>query len=167
MAAMKTRNISEKPITRTRKQSALTNSSAKIQKPSGPIKKLRKPDATLLRAKLILAARTAVNPTIVSQIQHERPDAPSKPWIADSTGTPSLKADAKASTALFKKRFYVLDGETWELKQYGKEWEAALVAQKNGTKNPSIDAGNNVWIFSTLYLHHSHPSTFDRVLMVL
>jgi len=88
----------------------------------------------LLLAKIIHHCRDYVPEFIHAIVQRHQPDAVNRPWITESSHTDKNKAE--------RKRFYILDGNTWALKHVGTDREAAAVSEY-----PGIDAGNGVRVY--------------------
>jgi hypothetical protein len=125
---MAPRTIATRASTRRAAPKSTPSPTTKPHNPTGVTKKKpAKPDILALRAKLILANSTLVKPQLTAEASATHPQA-QHPWL---------------TTDAHKARFYVLDGATWDLKQYGQEWEAVLMSRGN----PPVDAGNGVWIY--------------------
>ena len=104
----------------------LTSRSSHLYK---PMSSDRKPDINLLRSKIILACHSVVREDIAQKLLRCEREIKNARWI---TNYPPDRA-----------RFFVLDGVTFRLRQYGTSWEARLFA----SKNPPLEAGNGVFIY--------------------
>lgn len=164
-----------KPQHKTKTKSAGQTSATRVSKPQktprlklllppNPVykPKARKPDIKLLHAKLVVACRDVAKREVYDRVVKDyfdvtfvrRPrgmSASDEQQQGQGQGQ-GMKSRTRAGrmgkgVSGVEERFYVLDGERWESKQYGSAWEAALMST-----NPGIWIGGGVWLYGMFCL---------------